>query len=61
MVGINRIMMQEATVEDGKSKRTDSTIVETDIQYPMNLLLPPIERWASSDIIRSKSVGEKSL
>jgi IS5 family transposase len=36
MVGINRIMMQEAKVEDGKSLRTDSTVVETDIHYPTN-------------------------
>lgn len=36
MVGINRIMMQEAKVEDGKSIRTDSTVVETDIHYPTN-------------------------
>jgi IS5 family transposase len=36
MVGINRIMMQEAKVEDGKSLRIDSTVVETDIHYPTN-------------------------
>jgi len=36
MVGINRIMMQEAKVEDGKRLRTDSTVVETDIHYPTN-------------------------
>lgn len=36
MVGINRIMMKEAGVEDGKSLRTDSTVVETDIHYPTN-------------------------
>jgi IS5 family transposase len=36
MVGINRIMMKEANVEDGKSLRTDSTVVETDIHYPTN-------------------------
>lgn len=36
MVEINRIMMREAEVEDGKSIRTDSTVVETDIHYPTN-------------------------
>lgn len=36
MVGINRIMMKESGVEDGKSLRTDSTVVETDIHYPTN-------------------------
>lgn len=36
MVGINRIMMKEAKVEDCKSIRTDSTVVETDIHYPTN-------------------------
>jgi IS5 family transposase len=34
MVGVNRIMMKEANVEYGKSMRTDSTVVETDIHYP---------------------------
>lgn len=36
MVSINRIMMEEAGVEDGKSVRMDSTVVETDIHYPTN-------------------------
>jgi IS5 family transposase len=36
MIGINRIMMKEEGVEDGKSLRTDSTVVETDIHYPTN-------------------------
>ncbi len=36
MVAINRIMMEEAGVEDGKSVRMDSTVVETDIHYPTN-------------------------
>jgi IS5 family transposase len=36
MVEINRIMMQEEGIEDGKSLRTDSTVVETDIHYPTN-------------------------
>jgi IS5 family transposase len=34
MVEINRIMMGEEGIEDGKSLRTDSTVVETDIHYP---------------------------
>jgi IS5 family transposase len=34
MVEINRIMMREEGIEDGKSLRTDSTVVETDIHYP---------------------------
>src|SRR4030043_1991086 len=34
MVEINRIMMQEEGIEDGKSLRTDSTVGETDIHYP---------------------------
>jgi len=36
MIEINRIMMEEEEVEDGKSLRTDSTVVETDIHYPTN-------------------------
>jgi len=36
MVEINRIMMGEEEVEDGRSLRTDSTVVETDIHYPTN-------------------------
>jgi IS5 family transposase len=36
MVEINRIMMQEEGIEDGKSLRTDSTVVETGIHYPTN-------------------------
>lgn len=36
MVGINRIMIQEAAVEDGKRVRIDSTVVETNIHYPTN-------------------------
>jgi len=36
MVGINRIMMEETEVEDGKSIRMDSTVVETDIHHPTN-------------------------
>jgi transposase, IS5 family len=36
MVGINRVMMQEEGMEDGRSLRTDSTVVETDIHYPTN-------------------------
>lgn len=36
MKGINGIMMKEEELEDGKSLRTDSTVVETDIHYPTN-------------------------
>jgi len=36
MVEINRIMMREEGIEDGKSLRTDSMVVETDIHYPTN-------------------------
>ena len=36
MIEINRIMIKEAAVEDCKSLRTDSTVVETDIHYPTN-------------------------
>jgi len=36
MVAINRIIIEEAGVEDGKSVRMDSTVVETDIHYPTN-------------------------
>jgi transposase, IS5 family len=36
MVEINRIMMQEEGIEDGRRLRTDSTAVETDIHYPTN-------------------------
>jgi len=36
MVEINRIMMREEGIEDGKSLRTDSTVVETNIHYPTN-------------------------
>jgi IS5 family transposase len=36
MVEINRVMMVEEEVEDGRSLRTDSTVVETDIHYPTN-------------------------
>ena len=36
MVAINRIMIEAAGVEDGKSVRMDSTVVETDIHYPTN-------------------------
>jgi len=36
MVEINRIMMREEGIEDGKSLRTDSTVVEADIHYPTN-------------------------
>ena len=36
MVAINRIMIEEGGVEDGKSVRMDSTVVETDIHYPTN-------------------------
>ena len=36
MVEINRIMMQEEGMEDGRSLRTDSTMVEVNIHYPTN-------------------------
>jgi len=36
MVEINRIMIGEEGIEDGRSLRTDSTVVETDIHYPTN-------------------------
>jgi len=36
MVEINRIMMREEGIEDGKRLRMDSTVVETDIHYPTN-------------------------
>ena len=36
MVAINRIMMEEAGIEDGKRVRMDSTVVETNIHYPTN-------------------------
>ena len=36
MVEINRIMMQEEGMEDGRSLRTDSTVVEVNIHYPTN-------------------------
>jgi IS5 family transposase len=36
MVEINRILMQEEGIEDGRRLRTDSTAVETDIHYPTN-------------------------
>jgi IS5 family transposase len=36
MIEINRIMIKETAVEDCKSLRTDSTVVETDIHYPTN-------------------------
>jgi IS5 family transposase len=36
MVEINRIMMGEEGIEDGRSLRTDGTVVETDIHYPTN-------------------------
>ena len=36
MVEINRIMMREEWIEDGRSLRADSTVVETDIHYPTN-------------------------
>jgi len=36
MVEINRIMMEGEGMEDGRSLRTDSTVVETDIHYPTN-------------------------
>ena len=36
MVEINRVMMQEEGIEDGRRLRTDSTVVETDIHYPTN-------------------------
>jgi IS5 family transposase len=36
MVAINRIMIEEAGVENCKSVRMDSTAVETDIHYPTN-------------------------
>ena len=36
MIEINRIMMEEEGIEDGKRLRTDSTVVETDIHYPTN-------------------------
>jgi IS5 family transposase len=36
MVEINRIMMEQEGIEDGRSLRTDSTVVETDIHYPTN-------------------------
>jgi transposase, IS5 family len=36
MVEINRIMIQEEGIEDGRALRTDSTVVETDIHYPTN-------------------------
>jgi IS5 family transposase len=39
MVEINRVMMREEGVEDGRSLRTDSTVVETDIHYPTNSVL----------------------
>ena len=39
MVEINRMMMEEEGIEDGRSLRTDSTVVETDIHYPTNNLL----------------------
>ncbi len=36
MVAINRIMLEETEVEDCKSIRMDSTVVETDIHHPTN-------------------------
>jgi len=36
MVELNRIMMREEGIEDGRSLRTDTTVVETDIHYPTN-------------------------
>jgi len=39
MVEINRIMMREEGIEDGRSLRADSTVVETDIHYPTNSAL----------------------
>src|SRR4030043_428839 len=36
MVEINRILMEKEGIEDGRSLRTDSTVVETDIHYPTN-------------------------
>jgi len=36
MVEINRVMMREEGIEDGKRLRTDTTVVETDIHYPTN-------------------------
>ncbi len=36
MVEINRILMGEEGIEDGRSLRADSTVVETDIHYPTN-------------------------
>lgn len=36
MIAINRIMMEEVCIEDGKSVRMDSTVVETNIHYPTN-------------------------
>jgi IS5 family transposase len=36
MVEINRIMMKEEGMEDGRSLRTDSTVVESNIHYPTN-------------------------
>jgi transposase, IS5 family len=36
MVEINRIMIREEGIEDGRRLRTDSTAVETDIHYPTN-------------------------
>lgn len=36
MVEINRIMMEEEGIENGRRLRTDSTAVETDIHYPTN-------------------------
>jgi len=36
MVAINKVMIEEAGVEDCKRVRMDSTVVETDIHYPTN-------------------------
>lgn len=36
MIAINKIMMEEACIEDGKSVRMDSTVVETNIHHPTN-------------------------
>ncbi len=36
LVDINRIMIREERIEDGRRLRTDSTAVETDIHYPTN-------------------------
>ncbi len=38
MLEINRIMMKEAAMQDCKSIRTDSTVIETDIHSIFELI-----------------------